>query len=181
MNLSFGYIETRGLIGAIEAADAMLKAARVRLLKTRRVGAALVTVVVEGELDACQAAVDAGRKAAARIGELISAHVIPHPYSDTEWLTRDIQSSQKSTDPQQYVKPVRKKQSPKKTKKQAPKTPAEQVMSLIKKRTREGILLSEIASSLGISDKEVRLIVKELMDKNKVERVQKKYYWIEDV
>jgi Mn-dependent DtxR family transcriptional regulator len=79
------------------------------------------------------------------------------------------------------VKPVRKKQSPKKTKKQALKTPAEQVMSLIKKRTKKGILLSEISSSLGISDKEVRLIVKELMDKNKVERVQKKYYWIEDV
>lgn len=81
INLSkaLGMIETRGLIGSIEAADAMLKAADVRLIKQEKVDAALVTVLVEGDVSAVQAAVEAGKYAAARVGELVSAHVIPNP------------------------------------------------------------------------------------------------------
>ncbi|MCP8970409.1 BMC domain-containing protein [Ectobacillus sp. SYSU M60031] len=75
-------IETRGLIGSIEAADAMLKAADVRLLRQEKVDAALVTVLVEGDVGAVQAAVEAGREAAKRVGELLSSHVIPRPDSD---------------------------------------------------------------------------------------------------
>ncbi|WP_436376732.1 BMC domain-containing protein [Cytobacillus sp. BC1816] len=82
MARALGMIETRGLIGSIEAADAMLKAADVTLLKQEKVDAALVTVLVQGDVSAVQAAVDAGKEAAARVGELVSAHVIPHPDED---------------------------------------------------------------------------------------------------
>lgn len=76
---ALGMIETRGLVGSIEAADAMLKSADVTLVKQEKVDAALVTVLVQGDVSAVQAAVDAGKEAARRVGELISAHVIPHP------------------------------------------------------------------------------------------------------
>jgi ethanolamine utilization protein EutM len=85
---SYGFIETRGLIGAIEAADAMAKAAHVRLVTRKGVGAGLVTVVCEGDLASCQAAVEAGRNAAVRVGELVAAHVIARPDRDTEALVR---------------------------------------------------------------------------------------------
>jgi len=76
---ALGMIETRGLVGSIEGVDAMLKSADVTLVKQEKVDAALVTVLVQGDVSAVQAAVDAGKEAARRVGELISAHVIPHP------------------------------------------------------------------------------------------------------
>ncbi|MED4204904.1 BMC domain-containing protein [Neobacillus mesonae] len=79
MGRALGMIETRGLIGSIVAGDAMLKSADVTLVKQEKVDAALVTILVQGDVSAVQAAVDAGKEAAARVGELISAHVIPHP------------------------------------------------------------------------------------------------------
>lgn len=79
MGKALGMIETRGLIGSIVAADAMLKSADVRLVKQEKVDAALVTVLVEGDVSAVQAAVDMGKEEAAHVGELVSAHVIPHP------------------------------------------------------------------------------------------------------
>lgn len=79
MGRALGMIETRGLIGSIEAADAMLKSADVTLVKQEKVDPALITVLVQGDVSAVQAAVEAGKMAAARVGELISAHVIPHP------------------------------------------------------------------------------------------------------
>ncbi|QCJ44279.1 BMC domain-containing protein [Bacillus sp. S3] len=79
MGRALGMIETRGLIGSIEAADAMLKAADVTLVRQEKVDAALVTVLVQGDVSAVQAAVEVGKMAAARVGELVSAHVIPHP------------------------------------------------------------------------------------------------------
>ena len=76
---ALGLIETRGLVGAIEAADAMVKAADVRLVRKEVTVGALVTVQVVGEVAAVQAAVEAGRRAAERVGELVSVHVIPRP------------------------------------------------------------------------------------------------------
>lgn len=95
MRRSLGFVETKGLIGAIEAADAMVKAAHVQLVKRHRTGGALVTVFVEGELADCQAAVKAGCVAAARCGELICAHVIARPYPDTATLVEQILSRNK--------------------------------------------------------------------------------------
>ena len=82
MNNSLGFLETKGLVAAIEAADAMVKAANVQLLRKENVGAGLVTVVVQGDVGAVKAAVDAGAAAAKRIGEVVSVHVIPRPHDD---------------------------------------------------------------------------------------------------
>ena len=82
MNEALGMIETKGLVGAIEAADAMVKAANVELIGKTLVGGGLVTVMVKGDVGAVKAATDAGAAAAARVGELISVHVIPRPHSE---------------------------------------------------------------------------------------------------
>ena len=81
---ALGMIETKGLVGAIEAADAMVKAANVTLVGKEQVGGGLVTVLVRGDVGAVKAATDAGAAAAERVGELISVHVIPRPHSDVE-------------------------------------------------------------------------------------------------
>ena len=81
---ALGMVETRGLVGAIEAADAMVKAANVTLIGKQQVGAGLVTVMVRGDVGAVKAATDAGAAAAENVGELISVHVIPRPHSEVE-------------------------------------------------------------------------------------------------
>jgi len=83
-NIALGMIETRGLIGAVEAADAMVKAAKVTLLGKEISGGGLVTVMVRGEVGAVKAATEAGAAAARRVGELVSVHVIPRPAGDME-------------------------------------------------------------------------------------------------
>lgn len=81
---ALGMVETKGLVGAIEAADAMVKAANVTLIGKQHVGAGLVTVMVRGDVGAVKAATDAGAAAAENVGELISVHVIPRPHSEVE-------------------------------------------------------------------------------------------------
>jgi len=81
---ALGMIETRGLIGAIEAADAMVKAANVLLIGKEYIGAGYVTVLARGDVGAVKAATDAGAAAARRVGELVSVHVIPRPHADVE-------------------------------------------------------------------------------------------------
>lgn len=90
---ALGLIETKGLIGSIEALDAMVKAADVQLVNQEKVEGALVAVMVEGDVSAVQAAVDAGREAAQRVGELIASHVIPHP----DPSVKDVLKHSKST------------------------------------------------------------------------------------
>jgi len=82
--IALGMIETKGLVAAIEAADAMVKAAKVTLLGREKVGGGLVTVLVRGEVGAVKAATDAGAAAAQRVGELVAVHVIPRPHSEVE-------------------------------------------------------------------------------------------------
>jgi ethanolamine utilization protein EutM len=81
---ALGMIETKGLIGAVEAADAMVKTANVTLTGQEYVGAAYVVVTVRGDVGAVKAATDAGAAAARRVGELIAVHVIPNPHEETE-------------------------------------------------------------------------------------------------
>ncbi|MEE0955980.1 MAG: BMC domain-containing protein [Eubacterium sp.] len=83
---ALGMIETRGLVAAIEAADAMCKAANVSLIGTERIGSGLVTVMVRGDVGAVKSAVEAGGNNASRLGELIATHVIPRPHSDVEMI-----------------------------------------------------------------------------------------------
>jgi len=83
---ALGMVETKGLVGSIEAADAMVKAANVQLAGKEHVGGGLVTVMVRGDVGAVKAAVEAGGAAAKRVGELVSVHVIPSPHEDVELI-----------------------------------------------------------------------------------------------
>ncbi len=83
---ALGMVETRGLVGAIEAADAMVKAANVKMVGQVKVGGGLVAIFVRGDVGAVKAATDAGGAAAQKVGELISVHVIPRPHSDIEFI-----------------------------------------------------------------------------------------------
>jgi ethanolamine utilization protein EutM len=103
---ALGLVETKGLIGAIEAADAMVKAANVTLVGKENIGSGLVTVMVRGDVGAVKASVEAGSAAAKRVGELVSAHVIPRPHDEVEGIL-----PQKRTSAEQ---PAAKKAPPKK-------------------------------------------------------------------
>src|SRR5438034_6016625 len=82
MSEAIGMIETKGYVGGVEASDAMVKAANVSLIKTVPIGGGLITVLCRGDVGSVKAAVDAGSKAAAKIGELVSSHVIARPHED---------------------------------------------------------------------------------------------------
>jgi microcompartment protein CcmL/EutN len=84
MSEALGMVETKGLVGAIEAADAMVKAANVILVGYEKIGSGLVTVMVRGDVGAVKAATDAGAAAAQKVGEVVSVHVIPRPHTDIE-------------------------------------------------------------------------------------------------
>ena len=84
MNNALGLVETKGLVGAIEAADAMVKSANVQLIGYEKIGSGLITVMVRGDVGAVKAAVDAGSAAASVVGEVKSSHVIPRPHSAVE-------------------------------------------------------------------------------------------------
>ncbi len=94
---ALGMVETKGLVGSIEAADAMVKAASVVLIGKEYIGAGYVTVMVRGDVAAVKAATDAGAAAARRVGELVSVHVIPRPHSDVDKVllpkTRDLKTT----------------------------------------------------------------------------------------
>jgi ethanolamine utilization protein EutM len=92
---ALGMIETKGLVGSIEAADAMVKAANVYLVGKEHVGGGLVTVMVRGDVGAVKAATDAGAAAAQRVGELISVHVIPRPHAEVESIIPSVPSAAK--------------------------------------------------------------------------------------
>ena len=87
---ALGMVETRGLVAAIEAADAMLKAANVELVGTEKIGSGLVSVMVRGDVGAVKAAVESGTAAAQRLGEIIATHVIPRPHTDVEKILPSI-------------------------------------------------------------------------------------------
>ena len=92
---ALGMIETKGLVGSIEAADAMVKAANVYLIGKEYIGGGLVTVMVRGDVGAVKAATDAGAAAAQRVGELISVHVIPRPHSEVEAILPTVKNVEK--------------------------------------------------------------------------------------
>ena len=86
MQEALGMIETRGLVAAIEAADAMVKAANVVLVGSEKSGSGLVSIMVRGDVGAVKSAVEAGNEAAGRLGEVVATHVIPRPHADVEKL-----------------------------------------------------------------------------------------------
>lgn len=113
MQQALGLIETRGLITAIEAADAMLKAARVKFLGRQKVKAGLVAVMVSGDVGAVKAAVDAGTAAGQKVGEVVSSHVIPRPHEEIDFI---IPSVNETTPSVKEKKKAPKKKAPKQSK-----------------------------------------------------------------
>jgi microcompartment protein CcmL/EutN len=93
---ALGMVETKGLVGAIEAADAMVKTAKVVMVGREYIGSGYVTIFVRGDVGAVKAATDAGASAARRVGELISVHVIPRPHSETEKILPQPKDASKS-------------------------------------------------------------------------------------
>jgi microcompartment protein CcmL/EutN len=174
MDSSYGFIETRGYIAAVEAADAMVKTAQVRLIKLSRIGSALVTVIVEGPLDACQAAVSAGSAAAEKVGELVSAHVIPRPDNDLAMFTSSAHGpagKQKRSGIKKSTKTVMAKP--------APSVPNQEplLINFIGDAVN-GITLNELSTQTNKDKQQIRLQLKQLMDENKIEKVQQKYFLI---
>ncbi|KAA3645839.1 MAG: BMC domain-containing protein [Chloroflexi bacterium] len=92
--IALGMVETRGLVGAVEAADAMVKAANVALIGSEYTGGGFVTVMVRGDVGAVKAATDAGAAAAKRVGDLVSVHVIPRPHENVEMILPDTEKGQ---------------------------------------------------------------------------------------
>jgi ethanolamine utilization protein EutM len=92
---ALGLIETRGLVAAIQAADAMVKAADVRLVQYEKVGGGLVTVAIRGDVGAVKAATEAGGQAASQVGEVISIHVIPRPHDDVDYTLNQIKNTRR--------------------------------------------------------------------------------------
>ncbi|HOW27965.1 MAG TPA: BMC domain-containing protein [Elusimicrobiota bacterium] len=90
---ALGLIETRGMVGMIEASDAMAKAAKVRLVGFEKIGSGLVTTMCRGEVGAVRSAVEAGAAAAQKVGELVAVHVIPRPHDDLEKYVKKVEGS----------------------------------------------------------------------------------------
>ena len=90
---ALGMVETRGLVAAIEAADAMVKAANVELIGTEKIGSGLVSVMVRGDVGAVKAATESGSAAASKLGELVAVHVIPRPHADVEKILPSLKYS----------------------------------------------------------------------------------------
>ena len=106
MQQALGLIETRGLVAAIEAADAMVKAAKVKFLSRRKVKGGLVAIMVAGDVGAVKAAVDAGAAAGKRVGTVVSSHVIPRPHNDIDAMIPD--SPEENPKPEPKSKPQEK-------------------------------------------------------------------------
>lgn len=185
MKLSYGFIETQGLIAAIEAADVMLKTAKVELLELKKVGSALVTVTVKGNLDACQAAVAAGKISAEQVGELVSAHVIPRPFDDTiQMVSGDDEPEKPVSAPKEIKSPpklktsVRKKSAkPKKQTESKPHNLSDSIINTLKNNPG-GLTLQKIAEQVKLDSTQARIHLKKLMDSDTIEKIQQRYFWI---
>jgi microcompartment protein CcmL/EutN len=164
MQQSLAYIETKGFTGAVEAADAMVKTAGVKIVKYTKIGDAYVTVLIEGSLSDCQAAIEAGSIAASKIGELISSGIIPRPMDDMA-LFLPFKNSKKNSSISE---------SREKTKKNREKID----LSSIIKKSKNGITIEELSKLTRQKKDEIRPLLKKMMDEERVEKVHKKYYWI---
>ena len=185
MESAYGYIETRGLTASIEAADAMVKAAKVNIIKHQRIGGALVTVMIEGELAACQSAVAAGSAAAERLGELISAHVIPRPVDDVRLLFADVPaqgkiSSKKSSNIEKTELSIKNSSKNSVKHKGTLPEPADESLKLLDWLATQkiGASLDQISKTIVMDNAATRRLVKQLMDEGCIEKVHQKYFFL---
>jgi ethanolamine utilization protein EutM len=195
---ALGLIETRGFVGATEATDAMSKAAPVEFIKREYSQAGLVTILVRGDVAAVKAATDAGAVAAAKVGELISVHVIPRPHQATDQLIDVLPQSpaigtypigQRRKASSESAEPPKPTESPKP--KLAPSTevaakPTTQPVSVtdlqarcltaIRRAGEQGISLPDLGTALGTEWRRLIGPVKQLLDRGAIEKVESRYY-----
>lgn len=136
MSKALGLVETRGLVGAIEAADAMVKAANVTIAGRERVDPALITIKVIGEVAAVKAAIDAGAEAAKRVGELVSVHIIPQPDEQLTIILPEISDKSKTTVKKKPEETVLEKEKDSSEKKEEPAIIEEPEIKEIRRRIR---------------------------------------------
>lgn len=190
---ALGLIETRGFIGATEAADAMVKAAAVRILKREYAEGGLVTILVRGDVAAVKAATDAGAVAAARVGELVSVHVIARPHAATDLLLDVLPGNRQiGTYPIRHAlagRPETRRPESAGTgggtrRESGGAAPAAGRNGDLARRCREaiegaggsGVTLPELGEALGIEWRRLIGPVKSLLDEGVVEKVESRYY-----
>jgi ethanolamine utilization protein EutM len=204
--MALGMIETRGFVGATEAADAMVKAAAVTILKKEYAEGGLVTILVRGDVAAVKAATDAGAVAAARVGELVAVHVIPRPHDATDLLLDVLPGNRKiGTYPIRpsltgrpggggagetpRATPAAGAERPRSARRGAalaPPAPAESTgpngelrarcLAAIRHAGDHGITLPEMGESLGVDWRRLIGPVKALLDQGRAEKVESRYY-----
>ena len=191
---ALGLIETKGFVGATEAADAMVKAAPVTILKKEYAEGGLVTILVRGDVAAVKAATDAGAVAAARVGELVSVHVIPRPHDATELLVEVLPESRKigSYRVRHFLEgrtggtrrgtsgapaSSRRPRSAAKGGIAAPTNDLERrCLGAIERAGDGGITLPELGEALGTEWRRLISPVKGLLDRGVIEKVESRYY-----
>lgn len=193
---ALGMVETRGFIGATEAADAMVKAAEVEIEKREYAEGGLVTILVRGDVAAVKAATDAGAVAAARVGELVSVHVIPRPHDATDLLVDVLPGDRRiGTYPIRHVAAGRARGRasavPRETGAAGPGKAAattrrepppangdmrERCLREIRRAGAEGITLPDLGEALGVEWRRLILPVKALLDEGGIEKVESRYY-----
>jgi len=189
---ALGLIETRGFVGATEAADAMSKAAAVEFVKREYSQAGLVTILVRGDVAAVKAATDAGAVAAAKVGELVSVHVIPRPHQATEQLIDVLpqspaigaypigQRSKPSPEPAAPVKPTVAPSTEVTTKPAAKPVSVTDLearcLTAIRRAGEQGISLPDLGIALGTEWRRLIGPVKQLLDRGAIEKVESRYY-----
>jgi microcompartment protein CcmL/EutN len=190
---ALGMVETRGFIGATEAADAMVKAADVEIEKREYAEAGLVTILVRGDVAAVKAATDAGAVAAARVGELVAVHVIPRPHDATDLLVGVLPGDRRiGTYPIRQAPSGRTRASgPRRETVAVSRKPAgaprreppvangdlrERCLREIRRAGAQGISLPDLGEALGAEWRRLILPVKALLDEGKIEKVESRYY-----
>ena len=188
---ALGMVETRGLIGATEAADAMVKAADVEIEKREYAEAGLVTILVRGDVAAVKAATDAGAVAAARVGELVAVHVIPRPHDATDLLVGVLPGDRrigtypirKAPSGRSRSSGARREAAPRKPAGAPPREPPaangdlrDRCLREIRRAGTQGISLPDLGEALGAEWRRLILPVKALLDAGKIEKVESRYY-----
>jgi ethanolamine utilization protein EutM len=187
--MALGMIETRGFVGATEAADAMVKAAAVTIIKKEYAEGGLVTILVRGDVAAVKAATDAGAVAAARVGELVAVHVIPRPHDATDLLLDVLPGDRRiGTYPVRHslggrpgrkttpVRPTAPGSTPPAKSGPANGDFREQCLTAIRQAGDKGVTLAEMGEKLGTDWRRLIGPVKSLLDQGRVEKVESRYY-----
>ncbi|CEJ66991.1 MULTISPECIES: ethanolamine utilization microcompartment protein EutK [Citrobacter] len=174
---ALGLLEVDGMVAAVDAADAMLKAANVRLLSHQVLDPGRLTLVVEGDLAACRAALDAGSAAAARTGRVVSRKEIGRPDDDTQWLIGGFTRQPKKPEPKKpEQKPeVKSDEAPEKTQEASVSSESSDELLALLTSVRQGVTAGEVAAHFGWSLDEARKALEQLFSDGALRKRSSRY------